>query len=483
MSYHGDFALGKTFDVKFTTMDAGVPTTLSGSPVISAYPDNSTTELTAGITLSVDFDSRTGLNNVRVVATSGNNYATATNYTLVITTGTINGKTAVGYVAGSFSIEARSALRPTAADKTLDVSNTGEAGVDWANVGSPTTTLNLSGTSTKAIEPTVAGRTLDVSTGGETGLDWANIGSPTTTQNLSGTTVKAVTDGVTVATNNDKTGYALSASGVQAIWDALTSVLTTVGSIGKRLADNIDATISSRLATAGYTAPDNSGISAIKAKTDQLAFTIANKVDASIQAAGDFAQAAADKVWASASRTLTSFGTLIADIWAAVIDSSGVTTLLSRLTAGRAANLDNLDVAVSTRSSHTEADVWSNVTRTLTAFGFNVTVGTNNDKTGYALTAVYDPAKTAAQASDAMTLTTGERNSIADTTLDRADAIEIGLTLRQALRLAVAALAGKLSGAATTTVTIRNAVVDSKDRIVATVDADGNRSAITTDVS
>ena len=47
----------------------------------------------------------------------------------------------------------------------------------------------------------------------------------------------------------------------------------------------------------------------------------------------------------------------------------------------------------------------------------------------------------------------------------------------------VAALAGKLSGAATTTIAIRNAVADSKQRITATVDADGNRSAITTDLT
>lgn len=43
-----------------------------------------------------------------------------------------------------------------------------------------------------------------------------------------------------------KTGYALSSAGVQAIWDALTSALTTVGSIGKLLVDNVNATISSR---------------------------------------------------------------------------------------------------------------------------------------------------------------------------------------------------------------------------------------------
>lgn len=55
-----------------------------------------------------------------------------------------------------------------------------------------------------------------------------------------------VSGNVTVGTNSDKTGYALSSAGIQAIWDALTSALTTVGSIGKLLVDNINATISSR---------------------------------------------------------------------------------------------------------------------------------------------------------------------------------------------------------------------------------------------
>lgn len=45
------------------------------------------------------------------------------------------------------------------------------------------------------------------------------------------------------------------------------------GTAGKILGDNLNATVSSRLATAGYTAPDNSSITAIKTKTDQLNFT------------------------------------------------------------------------------------------------------------------------------------------------------------------------------------------------------------------
>jgi len=70
-----------------------------------------------------------------------------------------------------------------------------------------------------------------------------------------------------------------------------------------------------------------------------------------------------------------------------------------------------------------------------------------------------------------------------DAVLDVADGIEAGVTFRQAMRLALAALAGKLSGAATTTIVIRNAVADDKARITATVDDVGNRSAITYDVS
>lgn len=60
--------------------------------------------------------------------------------------------------------------------------------------------------------------------------------------------------------------------------------------------------------------------------------------------------------------------------------------------------------------------------------------------------------------------------------------VEGSETLVQAVRLVRAALVGKLSGAATTTVTIRDAA-DSKNRITATVTADGNRTDVTTDAT
>jgi len=62
------------------------------------------------------------------------------------------------------------------------------------------------------------------------------------------------------ATHFAGTAYATAiASLVSAIWDKATSALTAVGSIGKLLVDNIDAAISSRLASGSYTAPPSVG--------------------------------------------------------------------------------------------------------------------------------------------------------------------------------------------------------------------------------
>lgn len=105
MAYHGDILIGDTIDFQFCTVQStGAPTTLAGSPVLSARIDNDATQITAGITLSVDFDGVTGYNNVRVVATAANGYTPGTNVSVYISTGTVNSVSAVGYVVGSFSI-------------------------------------------------------------------------------------------------------------------------------------------------------------------------------------------------------------------------------------------------------------------------------------------------------------------------------------------------------------------------------------------
>ncbi len=87
-----------------------------------------------------------------------------------------------------------------------------------------------------------------------------------------------------------------------------------------------------------------------------------------------------------------------------------------------------------------------------------------------------------AVAGDAMALTSGERDAVAAALLDLSAGVESGLTLREALRGFVAALLNISAGGATPTNTFRD-LADSKDRISATVDADGNRSAVTLDLT
>jgi hypothetical protein len=60
--------------------------------------------------------------------------------------------------------------------------------------------------------------------------------------------------------------------------------------------------------------------------------------------------------------------------------------------------------------------------------------------------------------------------------------IEGVLSAEEIMRVIAGALAGKISGGNTATETIRS-ITDSKDRIVATVDASGNRTAVTLDVT
>lgn len=123
--------------------------------------------------------------------------------------------------------------------------------------------------------------------------------------------------------------------------------------------------------------------------------------------------------------------------------------------------LANLDATVGSRESEASASTRATTDQTEHDATQAAIAAIPTDKAGYSLTA-------------------GERTAIATALLDLVDAIETGISPRAALRISLAALAGKLSGAATTAVAIRN-VGDTKDRISATVDADGNRTSVTVD--
>lgn len=234
-----DYALGTTIYIAFTTrsFSTGVPTTLAGTPALSVLEENNATPITSGVSVSVDRASVTGLNEATIVASSGNGYEAGKQYALYISTGTVGGVSVVGEVVGHFTIEKASALRPTTAGRTLDVSAGGEAGIDWANVGSPTTAVNLSAT---------------------------NIDTDQVVASVSGA-VGSVTGAVGSVTG------------------AVGSVTGAVGSVTGDVGGNVVGSVGS---VTGLTASD---VAAIKAKTDSLAFTVAGQVDANVQYVNDVA--------------------------------------------------------------------------------------------------------------------------------------------------------------------------------------------------
>ena len=242
------------------------------------------------------------------------------------------------------------------------------------------------------------------STSGSVGSVTGAVGS--VTGNVGGNvvgSVASVTAGVTVATNNDKTGYSLltapptAGAIADAVWDEAYNEHTAAGTFGKLM---------DLLRKANYV------------------------TDGSVAAGG--------------TPTTTVFRT---DLTEATGTFDNQTLLfVSGALAGQSTPIETYSVTNGT-----------------------ITVG--------------DPLTAAPTAGDAFVILPDHVHplgEIADAVLD--DAVEGSETLRQAVRLMRAALVGKLSGAATTTVTIRDAA-DSKARITATVDSDGNRSAVTTDAT
>lgn len=321
-------------------------------------------------------------------------------------------------------------------------------------------------------------------------------------------TLSAFAFSVTVGTNNDKTGYGLSAAAIQAIWDALTSALTTAGSIGKLFVDNINATISSRMATytqpTGFLAatfptgtvanttnisagtittatnltnapPDSSGVTTLLSRIPSGLFTgitslaqwlglIAGKQTGNSTArtelratgggSGTFDETT-DSLEAQQdnSADLRSFG---------IMNDTSIATLASQtsftLTAGSADNNGYLNCPVIiTKSSNADQK----------AVGF-ISAYTGSTKT---VTLLEDPAIFTMAVGDLVTILHPEVGVFKR-------AVDGTTTFEQGQRLQNSAAAGKVSGAGTTTVTIRD-LADTKDRIVATTDVDGNRSAVT----
>lgn len=120
----------------------------------------------------------------------------------------------------------------------------------------------------------------------------------------------------------------------------------------------------------------------VTTNNDKSAYTLAsNAVDAA-----QFTQAAADKVWTSAARTLTAFSTALAQsVWDCLTASSVTVASFGVKLKNWALGSDSR--ALVTADAHTSGETVAAVVGAVGAVTAGVTVTTNNDKTGYALTA------------------------------------------------------------------------------------------------
>lgn len=221
-------------------------------------------------------------------------------------------------------------------------------------------------------------------------------------------TVTTITNAVTAGTVSDKTGYSLSASGLASVTSWSVSITGNItgnlsGSVGS-VTGAVGSVASNGITAASLAADAGSEIAA--AVRTELA-TELGRMDASVSSRSSHT---ASDVWQVGTRTLTAFsfsvtvGTIGNNvITAATLAADAGAEIASAVRSELATELARIDAATSTRSSHSAADVWAVATRTLTAFSFSVTVGTNNDKTGYSLvTAPLDASGTAAAVWDAL---------------------------------------------------------------------------------
>lgn len=134
----GDFDTSAVIYGKFTTYQpsTGAAFALAGTPALSVYKDNSTTQSTSGVTLTASFDSVTGLNHFAIdTSTDGTFYSAGSFFDIVVTAGTVDSVSVVGSVVASFTIRKNSALKPATAGRTIVVDAAGLADANVVKLG------------------------------------------------------------------------------------------------------------------------------------------------------------------------------------------------------------------------------------------------------------------------------------------------------------------------------------------------------------
>jgi len=218
MKYLGNLTEDQTIYFRFSTHEAdGTPITLAGSAVVSVYKDDDDTQSVAGVVLSVDDDSVTGMHTVKIDTSADAFYAVGHDYSAVITTGTVDSVSVVGTVLATFSIENRFMEADLAKILGTAPTQTGAgylagAFTKFFDKQTPTGTINslpdvvpdgAGGlpTTTKVTDARLGALT-DWIDGGRLDLLLDGVKTKTDGLNFTGTDVKATLDGEEVTTDS-----------------------------------------------------------------------------------------------------------------------------------------------------------------------------------------------------------------------------------------------------------------------------------------
>lgn len=131
-----------TFYAATTRFDTGNATDADSVPTYRVYEEETGTPLLTGSMALLDSANTIAFYSEQITLSAANGFEVGKCYAIYIA-GTVNSITGVDYK--EFVVR-KKPLSPTVEGRELDVSASGEAGLDWANVGSPTTALALTGT-------------------------------------------------------------------------------------------------------------------------------------------------------------------------------------------------------------------------------------------------------------------------------------------------------------------------------------------------
>ena len=319
-------------------------------------------------------------------------------------------------------------------------------------------------------------------------------------------------------TINDLDGLPTAATIADQVWDEATSGHTSAGSYGKAVGDGVTTWVTAT----GFNTTTPPTVEAIadqvwdEAQSGHTASgTFGYYLDAQVSSAASppTAAAIADAVWDEATSGHTSagsYGKAVGDGVTTWVTATGFNTTTPPTVEAIADQVWDEATSGHTSAGSYGKAVGDGVTSWVTATGFNTTTPPTVEAiadqvwdeatSGHTTAGSYGKAigdgvttwvtatgfSTFDSSADAVTVGTVSStpiNAIADGLLDRADGVEPASagterTVREALRLILSACAGQVAGASGTTITIRD-TNDTTNRITATVDSDGNRTAVT----